>query len=169
MAEAERKQAVQAILNELRAWTGLKRLFLAGVELRAREQDSQYASVATRRKGSPCRGSVLFASGGDENAFHIVYCRMAASDLRRGPQRPVVSQLLRDHPYALFVFSNADQSAWHFLNVKFDEQAEKRRLVRRIAVRPGDGLRTAAERLALLVRSDKSDTSDSPLAIQQPP
>jgi hypothetical protein len=32
-----------------------------------------------------------------------------------------VNQLLRDHPYALFVFSNKNQSAWHFLNVKYDE------------------------------------------------
>ena len=169
MAEAERKQAVQAILNELRALDGLKRLFWQELNY-----ERENRTLSTRQwpqgvKEALAEDPVLFASGGDENAFHIVYCRMAASDLRRGPQRPVVSQLLRDHPYALFVFSNADQSAWHFLNVKFDEQAEKRRLVRRIAVRPGDGLRTAAERLAMLDLADKSDWSDksgSPLAIQ---
>ena len=112
---------------------------------------------------------ILFASGGEENAFHVVYCRLASSDLRRGFQRPVVNQLLRDHPYALFVFSNKNQSAWHFLNVKFDEQAERRRLFRRITVRPGAGLRTATERVQLLDLAEISPElfGITPLAIQQ--
>ena len=112
---------------------------------------------------------VPLASGGEGNAFHIVHCRLAASELRRGPQRPVVNQLLRDHPYALFVFSDQSQSAWRFLNANSDEQVEKRRLVRRIAVRPGEGLRTAAERLSLLdLQSMSPDLFGlSPLLIQQ--
>ena len=94
---------------------------------------------------------------------------MASPNLRRGFQRPVVNQLLRDHPYALFVFSNESQSAWHFLNVKYDEHAERRRLTRRITVRPGEGLRTAAERMALLdLQAISPDLFGlSPMLIQQ--
>lgn len=48
----------------------------------------------------------------------------------------------------MFVFSNAAQDRWHFLNVKYDEKSEKRRLFRRITVGPGERLRTASERVA---------------------
>jgi len=94
--------------------------------------------------------SVLFASGGEDNAFHVVYCRLASESLQRNLERPIVNQLIREHPYCLFVFSDEAQSAWHFLNVKYDENAEKRRLFRRITVRAGGGLRTAAERLQMV-------------------
>ena len=58
--------------------------------------------------------------------------------------------MIREHPYCLFVFSDKTQSSWHFLNIKYDEKAEKRRLFRRITVRADGGLRTAAERLQML-------------------
>lgn len=167
MAEVERKQSVQDILKDMRGLDGLKRLFWQELNYERENKPLSTRQWPESAKSALAEDPVLFASGGEDNAFHVVYCRLAPAELKRGCQRPIVDYLLRDHPYALFVFSNQAQTAWHFLNVKYDEQAEKRRLVRRIAVLPGDGLRTAAERLALLVRSDKSDTSDSPLAIQQ--
>ena len=89
--------------------------------------------------------------------------------LARALERPVVTQLLREHPYALFVFSNKGQTDWHFLNVKFDDQAERRRLFRRITVRPGAGLRTATERVQLLDLAEIHPElfGITPLAIQQ--
>ena len=80
----------------------------------------------------------------------MMYCRLASDSLQRGLERPIVNQLIREHPYCLFVFSDKTQSAWHFLNVKYDEKAEKRRLFRRITVRADSGLRTAAERLQMM-------------------
>ncbi len=65
-------------------------------------------------------------------------------------ERPVVSRMLAEHPYALFVLSNAEQDRWHFLNVKYDESLSKRRLFRRITVDREGRLRTASERIALL-------------------
>ena len=65
-------------------------------------------------------------------------------------ERPVVSQLIKEHPYALFIFSNKTQDRWHFINVKYDAAAQNRRLFRRISVSSEDRLRTAAERVALL-------------------
>jgi hypothetical protein len=67
-----------------------------------------------------------------------------------GQERPVVSQLLKEHPYALFVFSNNSLNRWHFLNVKYDDEITKRRVFRRITVGPEARLRTASERIALL-------------------
>ncbi len=112
---------------------------------------------------------MLFAGGGEDEAFHVIYCRLASNSLARGCERPVVTQMLRDHPYALFVFSNQGQTDWHFLNVKYDDQEERRRLFRRITVRPGAGLRTATERVQLLdlVEINPELFGITPLAIQQ--
>lgn len=150
MAEVERKQSVQDILKDMRGLEGLKRLFWQELNYERENKPLSTRQWPESAMSALAEDPVLFASGGEENAFHVVYCRLAAAELKRGCQRPIVDQLLRDHPYALFVFSNKTQTAWHFLNVKYDEQAEKRRLTRRIAVRPGEGVRTAAERLALL-------------------
>jgi len=58
---------------------------------------------------------VLFAQAGD---FCIFYCRLASDRLRLTDERAVVNRLLREYPYALFVFSNSNQDRWHFVNVK---------------------------------------------------
>jgi hypothetical protein len=86
-----------------------------------------------------------------------------------GMQRPVINRLLRDFPYALFVFSNRAQNSWHFVNVKYDEEQSRRQLFRRISVLPGDRLRTASERIAMLdLASIGPDLFGlSPLSIQQ--
>ncbi|MBN2562797.1 MAG: N-6 DNA methylase [Phycisphaerae bacterium] len=150
MAYVDRQQAVLGVLQDLRNLDGLKKLFWEELNYERENKPLSPRRWPDNAKQALAEDPILFASGGEENTFHVVYCRLASPDLKRGLERPVVNQLLRDHPYALFVFSNESRSAWHFTNVKYDEQAEKRRLVRRITVRPGEGLRTAAERMALL-------------------
>jgi hypothetical protein len=58
--------------------------------------------------------------------------------------------LLKEHQYGLFIFSNQSQDYWHFINVKYDTETEKRRLFRRISVSQEERLRTAAERISML-------------------
>jgi len=180
MASRQKEEDIRGILAGLDSLDGLKRLFWQELNY-----ERENKPLSTRLWPEPARQAlaeapVLLASGGEEKAFHIVYCRLATPDLRRGPQRPVVNQLLREHPYALFVFSNKGRTDWHFLNVKYDEEADKRRLFRRITVRhglpaatraaqAGEGLRTAAERLCMLDLVDgvgRVDSELSPLAIQ---
>jgi len=165
----EREQAVLNILQDLRSLDGLKRLFWEELNYERENKPLSPRLWPDGAKQPLAEDPILFASGGEDGAFHVVYCRLASPDLKRGLQRPVVNQLLRDHPYALFVFSNKNQSAWHFLNVKYDEAVEKRRLTRRIAVQRGEGLRTAAERMALLdLQTISQDLFGlSPLLIQQ--
>ena len=52
--------------------------------------------------------------------FHVIYARLNADRLLLTAERPVISRLLQDHPYTLFVFSNQEQTDWHFVNVKYD-------------------------------------------------
>src|SRR5437867_7411328 len=169
MSRPERQQNVLDLLKGLRGIEPLKQLFWS-------ELNYERVDQPLSRRGWPESASkpladdpVLFAGGGEGEVFHVIYCRLASNALSRGFERPVVTQLLREHPYALFVFSNKGQADWHFLNVKYDDQVERRRLFRRITVRPGVGLRTATERVQLLDLAEISPElfGITPLAIQQ--
>src|SRR6266581_53709 len=169
MSRPERQQNVLDLLKGLRGIEPLKQLFWS--ELNYQRVNHPLSRHGWTEQASKVLGDdpVLFACGGEDNAFHVIYCRLACNALARGLERPVVTQLLREHPYALFVFSNKAQADWHFLNVKHDDQVERRRLFRRITVRPGAGLRTATERVQLLDLTEIHPElfGITPLAIQQ--
>lgn len=93
---------------------------------------------------------LLLAAGGSAGGFHIIYSRLASNQLLLGAERPVITRLLREHPYALFIFSDATRNHWHFVNVKDDKDNRKRNIYRRITIAQEEGLRTAAERISLL-------------------
>lgn len=92
----------------------------------------------------------LFATGSKDEDFDIIYIHLASKELSLGHERPIVMKLLENYLDALFIFSNAAQDKWHFVNVKSDSTQARRRLFRRITVGPEERLRTASERLALL-------------------
>ncbi|HRT10572.1 MAG TPA: hypothetical protein P5233_19495, partial [Candidatus Paceibacterota bacterium] len=169
MSNQERQQTILNILKDFKGTDPLKTLFWS-------ELSYQRINEPLSRRGWPesaattvAEDPVLFAGGGENNDFHVIYTRLTGEKLLTSHERPVVSRLLRDHPYTLFVFSNAAQDRWHFLNVKYDEKTAKRRLFRRITIGPEERLRTATERISLLTldASGQDLVSQSPLAIQQ--
>jgi len=88
----------------------------------------------------------------EENGFQIIYSRLGADRLRLTDERAIINRLRREHPYGLFVFSDEEQSRWHFVNVKLAGEAapdgrKKRYLLRRISIGPEERLRTASERI----------------------
>ena len=169
MPKPERQQNVLNLLTRLRGIEPLKELFWSELNYERVNQPLSRRGWTEAPSKALAEDPVFFAGGGEDNAFHVIYCRLASDALARGLERPVVTQLLREHPYALFVFSNQGQTDWHFLNVKYDDQAERRRLFRRITVRPGGGLRTATERVQLLDLAEINPElfGITPLAIQQ--
>jgi len=150
MPVLERKQTVLKLLEQLRDIDALKALFWTELNYERENKPLSMRGWPDAARNALLDDPILFASGGEDHAFHVVYCRLASENLQRNLERPIVSQLIREHPYCLFVFSDKAQSAWHFLNIKYDEKAEKRRLFRRMTVRADGGLRTAAERLQML-------------------
>lgn len=90
------------------------------------------------------------ASGGKDNDFNIIYIRLKSEKLLLTAERLIVLRLLDEQLDGLFIFSNAAQSRWHFVNVKQDSTQTRRRLFRRITIGPEERLRTASERLAWL-------------------
>jgi hypothetical protein len=150
MAQIERQQAVLHILQNLWNLDGLKKLFWEELNYERQNKPLSTRGWPDSTRSALVDDPILFASGGEDDAFHVVYCRLASIGLQRNLERPIVNQLIREHPYCLFVFSDKAQSSWHFLNVKYGEKAEKRRLLRRITVRADGGLRTATERLQMI-------------------
>lgn len=116
----------------------------------------------------------LFATAGQDDGFHVIYTQLSGDRLSLGAERAVITRLLRDHPYGLFVFSDASQTHWHFVNVRYEKSqapatSPARRVLRRITAGPHERLRTAAERVSMLdIASLSPDLFGlSPLAIQQ--
>ena len=165
--KAQRQQAVHDLLHELKGLEPLKKLFWSELNYDRVNQPLSRRGWKEGVAGLLADDPVLFASGAD--AFHVIYARLASDKLLIGDERPVVARLLQEHPYALFVFSNSRQENFHFLNVKYDDDTQKRRLFRRITVGPFEQLRTASERITLLDLADVSQDlfGLSPLAIQE--
>jgi len=169
MTDIEYKKTIFEILNNFKGIEPLKELFWT-------ELNYDRVNESLSRRGWPetatkvlAEDPVLFASGGHGDEFHIIYSRLSSDRLFITHERPVVSKLLNDHPYSLFIFSNEAQDRWHFINVKYDEKTEKRRLFRRITIGHGERLRTARERIEMLNlnRAEKDLSGQSPLSIQQ--
>ena len=70
----------------------------------------------------------LLASGGKDNDFKVLYARLAKDRLSLSDERIVTSRLLKDHPYGLFVFSDRNQTNWHFLHRGRHKRALRNRL-----------------------------------------
>ena len=163
----QRQQAVFDLLHHLKGIDPLKQLFWSDLNYDRVNKALSRRGWTDATAGALAEDPVLLASGAGD--FHVVYSRLASDKLLLGHERPIVSKLLHDHPYALFVFSNSKQDYFHFLNVKYDDDVQKPRLFRRITVGPHERLRTASECIARLDLADLSPDlfGLSPLAIQK--
>jgi len=137
-AVVQLQESIQTSLQNLKNLDGLKKLFWS-------QLNYDRVNKALSRRALPIKvdneleeDPLLLASGGVEKDFHVIYTRLKSEQLSREQERNIVDCLLQDHQYALFVFSNRSQSQWHFLNVKYDSTAKRRKLFRRITVGEGE-------------------------------
>ncbi|MEH1932928.1 MAG: hypothetical protein V7L14_04215 [Nostoc sp.] len=159
MSVLEVQESVLNSLQNLKSLDALKKLFWSQLNYERVNKELSHRKltdvVANELRDAP----LLLASGGANNAFHIIYAHLQSEELSRQSERTVVDALLKEHPYALFVFSNKLRSQWHFINIKYDNTLEKRKLFRRITVGEGEQLRTATERISLLDLEKHSNAS----------
>lgn len=151
-------------LGKPRSIDALKQLFWSDLEYTRAVSPLPYHSWpdTTRQyiDGTDKDGPILlFATGGHDNGFHIIYIHLASPTLSLSQEREIVTRLLKDHQDALFVFSNLPQDTWHFLNIKTDDKQSSRLIFRRITVGPRERLRTASERLAMLSLAGRERSS----------
>lgn len=114
----------------------------------------------------------LFASAGREGRFAVIRTRLSTpARLSLMVERKIIERLREHYPYALYVFSDADDKLWHFVNAPHAERAGGKQY-RRIVVGPGERFRTATERIAMLSVDDLAESAGkepeelSPLEVQ---
>ncbi len=151
---SQNSQQIHAILSSLpdTKMNGLKRLFWEELNYDHANLPIQTADWDEELRNKFAEPPVLFATAANEDAFHIIYARLANEKMSITLERAIITRLVKEHPHSLVVFSNASQNHWHFVNTIYekDEKAQRRRIIRRISVSKEDRLRTASERIALL-------------------
>jgi len=95
----------------------------------------------------------------DTNGFRIVYLRLTADRLLRGPERQIINCIYQDDPTfrGLFIVSDAGQKSWEFVNVKTSGEKAGKLLRRRMKVGT-DAVRTATDRI-IRVQVNESEES----------
>ncbi|MBU1422471.1 MAG: hypothetical protein KKG06_04695, partial [Bacteroidetes bacterium] len=145
-------------LTKLRSYDDAAKLFTSFLNYEYTAQD-----ISIKRFPNSLDGKIkqikILATHDD---FKILHCEV--DQLLLGIERPIINNLLKDHPYSLFLFSDSSKNTWHFINVKYDEEETRRKLFRRIVVGPDERLHTAAQRIAML---EVPDQKNAPLDLQQ--
>lgn len=159
------RESLAALLQNFVGLDPLKRLFWTELNYDRVNTSLPFRDFADAERAALVGDPLLLAEHGD---FKIIYGQLTG-ELQREPERKIVNRLLQPFPYALFIFSDREQRHWHFVNVKYDKDASKRRIFRRITVEPDERKRTAVERLSMLdLETISRDLFGiSPLAIQQ--
>ena len=156
-------QRIRDILQSLDGLQSLRQLFCTELNYTYQNDLISRVNWTQREQSATADDPLLFATGGEDSDFHLIYTQLDSPRLLLTAERPIISRLLQEHPYALFIFSNREQTDWHFVNPKYDsEEAKKRRLYRRITISRTEKLRTASERIALL----DAHSLEAPLEIQ---
>jgi hypothetical protein len=140
------KKTVLQILESFKG-TGPLRELLANLNYDPLNEAVSRGDWPDGAKAALAQDPRLYGRAGGE--FYVIYAQLTADKLKLTDERAVVPQLLKQYPYALFVFSDKSQTNFHFVNVKW-ENTQKRRLYRRITVGPQERLRTAVERISML-------------------
>ncbi|MBA3471925.1 MAG: class I SAM-dependent DNA methyltransferase, partial [Rubrobacter sp.] len=114
----------------------------------------------------------LFATAGREGRFAVIRARLnTPGRLSLTAERRTIERLRERYPYALYVFSDAEDRVWHFVNALYAERAGGKQY-RRMVIGPDEELRTATDRISMLSMDDlaekpgKESDELSPLEVQ---
>ena len=76
MPATDRQESVLNILRNLRDLDGLKRLFWEELNYERASCPLSPRQWPERARQPLAEDPILFAGGGEDNAFHVVYCRL---------------------------------------------------------------------------------------------
>jgi len=163
------QQKILELLKKLSGLDPLKQLFWTELNYKRINKSLSRRNWGEKTTTALADDPLLLAAGGANDDFHVIYAKLASDKLLLTQERAIVANLLKEHPYALFVISNREQELWHFINVKYGPDAEKRRQFRRITVGKDERLRTASERISMLDLASLSDElfGIPPLTVQE--
>src|ERR1017187_1561845 len=98
MPKPERQQNVLDLLKGLQGIEPLKQLFWSELNYQRVNQPLSRRGWTESASKALADDPVLFAGGGENNDFHVIYARLASEKLLLGVERSVVSRLLNEHP-----------------------------------------------------------------------
>ena len=99
----DRQAAIYEQLDRMRRQQGiepLKQMFWAELSYERANTPLSTRAWPAGEQGHLADDPLLFACGGRDQDFHVVYLRLAG-ELARTPERALVNRLLNDHPHAL--------------------------------------------------------------------
>jgi hypothetical protein len=140
------------LLNKLRALSSYDTLLDLFTGLGFTYADEPRSSVAWP---ASIRDAILdLKVAAKHGAFSVFYAQVPAERMLTW-ERQVVGHILRSDPHSLIMFTEPSHRIWHFVHVRYDEQLDRRRQLRRFVVDLSDSrgsqrLRTTAERLGRL-------------------
>src|SRR3989304_3390821 len=104
-SQRELQKRILSLFSNFRGVDPLKELFWNSSKYlgyqRRNEPLSQRGWEGSPAECALAEDPVLFASCGAGDDFKVIYARIDSDDLRLGPERAVVTKLLRDHPSPL--------------------------------------------------------------------
>ncbi|MBN2600920.1 MAG: Eco57I restriction-modification methylase domain-containing protein, partial [Candidatus Marinimicrobia bacterium] len=148
-------------LEQLRSVDDLRKLFVEHMNF-APSSGSVMKVFSSRVQGDVISADII----AEQNDFKIIHC--ALNKLLKGTERPVIEQLSMYYQTNMVVFTDPACNECHLTNlrpIKKGQDTLKLRLqpFRRFVVGPNERLRTAGDRLALLVL----DGNESAWKVQQ--
>ena len=90
MSRPERQQNVLDLLKGLQGIEPLKQLFWSELNYQRVNQPLSRRGWTESAGKALAEDPVLFAGGGENNDFHVIYARLASDKLLLGGERPVV-------------------------------------------------------------------------------
>jgi len=64
--------------------------------------------------------------------FLVYFCKLTNLLLKN--ERPIINELLKEHPYSLFIFADENMNNWQWVNAKYDENKQSKKLLRHIDI-----------------------------------
>ncbi|MBN1971024.1 MAG: Eco57I restriction-modification methylase domain-containing protein [Candidatus Delongbacteria bacterium] len=92
--------------------------------------------------------------------FQIIYCQL--DSLKKIREHKIGKKLLDFYNYILVIFTDKNFTQWHFVNIRWNEEKEKRNLFRRLVIDDFSRIYTAVERLSLISINEISDSITEP-------
>jgi hypothetical protein len=110
MADTDFRQSIFDLLSKWRGLDSLKTLFWTELNYDRVNEPISLQDWPQAARDPLAESPTIFAQAGEGGAFKVLYARLASDRLRLTDERAVVNRLLRDHPYALFIFSDRTRS-----------------------------------------------------------
>jgi N-6 DNA Methylase len=152
---AEQSRDILSLLRQLNGYEALATLAVDGLGFQFADEPRSTAAWPAPLRGAVSDVRVVARHG----EFLVTYIQLTGGvDRVLSLERQVATRVLQAEPHSLLVFSDTSHKLWHFVHVRYDEQAERRRQLRRFVVdlrdsRSAERLRTTAERIAKLTLS----------------